>query len=374
MQGHPSTASNQKAASAKSANGGASQPPKAKAKYDWQLIKRFIHFLKPYRRGVILGSAMIPFSVMFSVLYPWLIMRIIDEQLVPGDYDGLVQGVVILIGVMFANYISDAIYNFSLQKAAQQAIRDMRTVMFDRVMHFPRSYFDTTPMGVTLTRLTTDLEAINESFAQGLLNMIRDLMITIALLIFLAVISWRLALVLLLLGPVVYYITEKLRKLMRKAFSEGRQVLSQGTGFLQECLNGIKTVQLYGAEETSQKYYAGFTKAFFKTQSRSNLYDSALFSLIEGVTTVSMGLIIWYGAGEVLAATISVGVLIGFINTLDKIFVPVRDFTSQLASIQRALAALQHVDMVFSQNLEEDLSRKTIAGLERFESVVFDDV
>ena len=87
-----------------------------------------------------------------------------------------------------------------------------------------------------------------------------------------------------------------------------------------------------------------------------------------------MGLIIWYGAGEVLAATISVGVLIGFINTLDKIFVPVRDFTSQLASIQRALAALQHVDMVFSQNLEEDLSRKTIAGLERFESVVFDDV
>ncbi len=350
------------------------------AHFDWLLVKRFISFLRPYRREVSLGIALVPFSVLFSVLYPWMIMRIIDEQLIPGRFDGLWVWLSALLGILLANYVADAIYNYSLQKAAQKAILDLRRVMFSRVLDFPRSYFDKTPMGVTLTRLTSDLEAINDSFAQGFLNMIRDLLITLALLVFLASISWRLTLVLLLIGPLIYFITEKLRRLMRASFLKSRQVLSQGTGYLQESLNGIKTVQLYNAEAEVQKNYQQYTRGFHKAQSRSNLYDSALYSLIEGVTTVSLGLIIWYGSGEVLAATISVGVLIGFINTLDKIFVPIRDFTSQLASIQRALAALQHIEEIFSQPLEEqalnatapedDLARR----LKNFESLVFSDV
>jgi len=357
-----------------------SQEGPTPVRFDWLLVKRFISFLRPYRRDVIKGIALIPFSVLFSVLYPWMIMRIIDEQLVPGRSEGLWLWVSALLGILLANYIADAIYNYSLQKAAQKAILDLRRVMFSRVLDFPRSYFDKTPMGVTLTRLTSDLEAINDSFAQGFLSMIRDLLITLALLIFLASISWRLTLVLLLIGPLIYFITEKLRGLMRISFLKSRQVLSQGTGYLQESLNGIKTVQLYNAEAEVQKNYQQYTRSFHKAQSRSNFYDSALYSLIEGVTTVSLGLIIWYGSGEVLAATISVGVLIGFINTLDKIFVPIRDFTSQLASIQRALAALAHIEEIFEQPLEEHSENATATHygleqrLENFESLVFDEV
>ena len=286
-------------------------------RFDWPLIKRFISFLRPYKKEVALGIAFIPCSVLFSVLYPWLIMRVIDEQLVPGKFEGLWLWIASLLGVLIASYVSDAIYNYSLQKAVQKAILDLRQVMFERVLHFPRHYFDKTPMGVTLTRLTSDLEAINESFAQGFLGMVRDLLITIALLVFLTVISWRLTLVLLLVGPLIYFITEKLRFLMREAFTKSRQILSQGTGYLQECLHGMKTVQLYNAETVVRDHYHQYTRGFEKAQSKSNLYDSSLFALIEGVTTVSLGLIIWYGSGEVLAATISVGILIGFINTLD---------------------------------------------------------
>ena len=349
------------------------------AHFDWPLIKRFISFLKPHKKDVILGIAFIPFSVVFSVLYPWLIMKTIDEQLIPGELDGLWFWIIGLLAVLVANYISDAVYNYSLQKAAQKAILDLRTVMFNRVLHFPRHYFDKTPMGVTLTRLTSDLEAINESFAQGFLNMVRDLLITVALLIFLATISWRLTLVLMLIGPLIYYITEKLRGLMREAFVKSRQVLSDGTGYLQECLTGIKTVQLYRAEEEVQRKYQQYTRSFHHAQTKSNLYDSALYSIIEGVTTVSLGLIIWYGSGEILTATISVGVLVGFINTLDKIFVPIRDFTSQLASIQRALAALQHIEDVFQHPLEEDtltslVETRSEGYFDQFESLIFDDV
>lgn len=342
----------------------------------WSAVGRFIGHFRPYRRQVVLGLSLIPASVALSILFPWMIMRIIDDQLVPGQLDGLLLWSVGLVAVLAGNFLADAAFNFSLQSAAQYALRDIRGEMFQRVLHFPRRYFDRTPMGVTLTRLTSDLEAISESFTQGLLSMVRDLLITFALLVFLALISWKLTLVLLLVGPVIYYITEQLRKRLRTAYARARAVLSQGTGYLQEGLAGMKTVQLYNAEEEVLDHYRGFTRGFYRAQSRSNLYDSALYSIIEGVTTITMGLIIWYGAREILAATITVGVLVGFINTLDKIFVPIRDFTSQMAAIQRAFAAFDHIEEIFTQPTERDeeapLDRDVELG--PFESLVFDRV
>ena len=236
-------------------------------------------------------------------------------------------------------------------------------------------------MGVTLTRLTSDLEAISESFTQGLLSMVRDVLITFALLVFLFTISWRLTLVLLLIGPLIYYITELLRRRLRDTYLKARVVLSEGTGYLQECLSGVKTVQLYNAEEAVQQRYAGYTEQFRSAQSRSNLYDSALYSVIEGITTISMGLIIWFGSKEILAASLSLGVLVGFINTLDKIFVPIRDFTSQMASIQRAFAAFDHIEEIYQQDTEETEGKQAaqlrpgqIAALAHFDSLEFKQV
>lgn len=328
----------------------------------WSVVRRFLGHFAPYRKQVTLGICLIPVSVAFSILFPWLIMKIIDEQLVPGHSEGLLLASLALAGVLVGNYLADAIFNYSLQSAAQGAIGDIRAEMFKRVLHFPRRYFDKTPMGVTLTRLTSDLEAISESFTQGLLSMVRDVLVTLALLIFLMFISWKLTLVLVLIGPLIYYITEILRRLLRDAYLSARIVLSQGTGYLQECLSGIKTVQLYNAEEDVQRRYASYTRGFYKAQSKSNLYDSALYSIIEGITTISMGLIIWYGSKEILAASISLGVLVGFINTLDKIFVPIRDFTSQMASIQRAFAAFDHIEEIYQQETEQNLHEHSRLG------------
>jgi ATP-binding cassette subfamily B multidrug efflux pump len=345
------------------------------------VVYRFLGHFRPYRRQVILGVSLIPVSVTFSILFPWLIMRIIDEQLVPGVSEGFMFSILALVGVLLGNFVADAIFNYSLQSAAQYAIRDIRAEMFSRVLQFPRRYFDKTPMGVTLTRLTSDLEAISESFTQGFLSMIRDVLVTLALLIFLLFISWKLTLVLVLIGPLIYYITEVLRRLLRDTYLTARVVLSQSTGYLQECLSGVKTVQLYNAEADVQRRYGGYTEDFCQAQSKSNLYDSALYSIIEGITTVSMGLIIWYGSKEILAATISLGILVGFINTLDKIFVPIRDFTSQMASIQRAFAAFDHIEDIYQQETEGEavsggqlLTVEQRQHLETFRTLAFESV
>ncbi len=347
----------------------------------WGVVRRFLGHFRPYRKLVILGLSLIPVSVTFAILFPWLIMRIIDNQLVPMQSAGLLFWCLALAGVLVGNFLADAVFNYSLQSAAQYAIRDIRAEMFNRVLHFPRRYFDKTPMGVTLTRLTSDLEAISESFAQGFLSMVRDVLITVALLVFLLFISWQLTLVLLLIGPPIYFITEMLRRRLRDTYLRARVVLSQGTGYLQECLSGVKTVQLYNAEDAVQKRYATYTEGFRDAQSKSNLYDSALYSIIEGITTVSMGLIIWYGSKEILTATISLGVLVGFISTLDKIFVPIREFTSQMASIQRAFAAFDHIEEIYEQETEHEnidggqrLSAGQRAQLDTFQSLEFSDV
>ena len=345
---------------------------------DWRVLRRFIGFLRPYSKHYTFGLILIPCSVACSILFPWLIMQIIDQKLMPGITESLPHWIIALGLVLLINFLCDINFSFYLQKAALLAIRDMRADMFNRVLNFPRQYFDKTPIGVTLTRLTSDLEAINESLAMGFLGMARDVLITLGLLAFLFAVNWELALVVTLIGPPVYFVTQALRKRLRESYVDARLVLSQGTGYLQECLNGIKTVQLYSAEQEVQKRYGTYTQGFYKAQSRSNFYDAGLYSIIDGITTIGMGLIIWYGAQEMLAATITLGVVVGFINTLDKVFVPIRDFTSQIAAIQRALAAFQNIEGVYQQPLQSDmeqaLTERTQTRLERFESVEFRDV
>ncbi|XPF94791.1 ABC transporter ATP-binding protein [Colwellia sp. RE-S-Sl-9] len=316
--------------------------------------KQFLPFIAPYKKLYFFGVLPIPISIFCSIAFPWLIIQIVDKQLTVQKWDGMTLWLILISLVLFTNYLASSSYSYFIQKAALYTMRDMRIDMLNRVLNFPRSYFDKTPMGSVLTRLTSDLEAINESLAAGMLAMIRDVLITTALLIFLATISWQLTLVTLIIAPPIYWVTTILRRLLHESQLASRQVLSQSTGYLQESIQGIKTVQLYNAEKEAQNRFGFFTNAFFRFQSRSNLIDASLFSIIEGITTISMGLIIWYGAHEILAAALSVGVLIGFIQTLDKIFVPVRDFTSQMAAIQRALAALSNIQTLYEQPLETD--------------------
>jgi len=230
----------------------------------------------------------------------------------------------------------------------------MRMALFQRILKLPRSYFDKTPTGVTLSRLTSDLEAIGEAFVLGVLSLVKDSINTLAVLIFMFFINWQLALLVLLVFPPVLMLTQYVRNRLREMFAITRSSLAKGTGYLQECLLGVKTVQLYGAEEEVESKYQHYTDVFLRAQLKTNKYDATLFSIVTGITSITIGLIIWYGSGKVLAGAVSLGVLIAFINTLEKVFVPLRDFTSQIAGIQRSFAAFEHIEELFVEDLEED--------------------
>jgi ATP-binding cassette subfamily B protein len=192
-------------------------------------------------------------------------------------------------------------------------------------------------------------------------------------------INWELTLIVLAVMPPVMYLTVHIRNRLRAMYRITRSTLARGSGFLQEALLGVKTVQLYRAEEQVERKYRGFTDDFLKAQMKANKYDAILFAFISGVTSITIALLIWYGSGQVLQQALTLGVLIAFINTLEKVFVPIRDFTSQIASIQSSFAAFEHIEELFVEPMEEDgrnlqPTHKVAPQLKEFISLEFDNV
>jgi len=343
---------------------------------DFGLFRFFWTYLKPYKKWMFGGIAAIPFSVGATLAVPWLIVSIIDENLANKDYNGLFFSLSLMGAGIFIGYLADGYYSYSLQRTGQFAISDLRRELFDHCLHLPRNFYDNNPIGTVLSRLTSDMESLGESLAMGVLNLISDIFKTIGLFFFLLFLSWKLTLLVMLILIPVYWVTSLLKKKLRQTYNETRESLAESTSFLAECLSGIKTLQLYAAEEKTLKHFGLKNHRFLVAQNRSNVYDALLYSVIEGLTSIALACLIWYGTGQILAGMVTIGVLIGFINTLNKIFIPIREFAQQLATIQRAFSALEHIMGLFQEPLEEEQSLPTATSkkLEQFESLVFTNV
>ncbi len=207
---------------------------------------------------------------------------------------------VYLVLVLIAGYVVDTTYAYNLRKTGQLTITDMRAVLFERVLRLPRSYFDNTPAGVTLSRLTSDLETIGETFVQSVVGLVKDSINTVALLVMMLFIDWKLTLIVLVVMPPVMYLTVYVRNRLRALHKITRASLARGIGYLQELLFGMSTVQMYRAEEKVEAKYNGHIDEFLVAQKKINKYDAILFSFISGVTSVTIGLMIWYGSEQVL--------------------------------------------------------------------------
>lgn len=339
---------------------------------DWKLIKRFGRYFAPHKKWIFISLASIPITTFGGILFLWLVERIIDDFILTGDIPGLKLYTLIAAAVLGINFLFDGLYSYSFTKAGGLAIMDMRRTLFGRSLRFPMRYYDKNPIGITLSRLTSDMESIAESFASGILGLLSDSIKTLALTAYLFYINWQLTLVVGLVVPIIYLTIRFFRKKIRKAFDESRSSLAKSAGYLQETLYGMKTIQLYAASETAYKKYDGFNKQYADAQNRSNVYDGSLYSIIDGITSVATALVIWFGAAQVWNLDYTIGVLIVFITTLGRLFVPVRQFAQQITTIQRALSALDHISVLSEQDVEEAANGDAQAI--EFDEIVFKEV
>ncbi|WP_240509520.1 ABC transporter ATP-binding protein [Geofilum rhodophaeum] len=343
---------------------------------DLWLMRRFGTYFGPHKKWLILSIASIPLTTAAGIAFLWLVERIIDDFILPGDAEGLKTYSLILGGVLLVNFLLDGLYSYAFAKAGGHAILDMRRDLFGKALRFPMRYYDRHPIGVTLSRLTSDMESIAESFAAGILGLLADTVKTLALVGYLFYLNWQLTLVLLLVVPLIVLVMRFLRRKIRRAFDQSRNSLARSAAYLQETLYGMKTIQLYAAEDTVFNKYDRLNKEYSDAQNRSNVYDAALYSVVEGITSIATALVIWYGAVQVWDLNFTIGVLIVFVTTLGRLFIPVRQFAQQVTTIQRALSALEHISSLFEQEEEEPahcVQRRDVAPL-AVADIVFKDV
>jgi len=320
---------------------------------DWELFKKFAGYFKPHKKWFFLSIASIPVTTLAGILFLWLVQDIVDNYIVPGNVDGLIKQTIFLALALLINILFDGLYSYSFSKAGGLAIVDLRKKLFGKSLRFPLKYFDKKPIGVTLSRLTSDMEAISESFAAGILGLLADSIKTMALVGYLFYLNWRLTLVLLLVVPFIIFVISYLRKKIRKAYNTSRTSLAKSSAYLQEALNGMKTVQLFSAEDKVLKKLDHLNKEYCDAQNNSNIYDSFLYSIVEGITSVATALVIWYGAIQIWDYGYTMGVLIVFVTTLERLFIPVKQFAQQISTIQRAMSALEHISELFEQKVED---------------------
>ena len=250
----------------------------------------------------------------------------------------------------------------------------MRQDLFARILQFPKAFFDKEPLGRLLSRLTSDFENVQESLAIGVLTFLVDLIKTIFLFILLYFLNWRLAIIVSLFFPLIGGVAQFVRSLMREAYLIARAVLAKAAAYLGECIQGMQTVQLYLAEEKVLQSYQKRNNEFFRQQKNINKYESFLTAFIEGISILCILVVLWYAAHLSIRELISISVVIAFMNSLQKCFIPIRELFQQVSTIQRALSSLDQIENLFRKKIEpEPILDKPLTKLEKitFKNVSF---
>ena len=315
------------------------------------MLRRLWPYLRPDAWTFALALLLTPAAAGLSLVQPWILKKVIDEHIVPGVADGLMSLAFLYLGAVVAAYLLEGGYVLSLAWGGQRSIVRLRSGIYRKILGLSQSYLDRQPAGRLLTRATSDVDALGEAFSMGLINIILDLLMIAGTMTAMLLLDARLTLVLLLLAPPILFVLEIIRRRLRVLFLEVREALASVNAFLAERIDGVEVVQLFGNEEHSEKLFDDRNDRFRRVTTRTNLYDSFMYALVDGAASIGVAMMLWYGSG--LASRmgfpvapvepVSAGLLVAFIEYLDRLFRPLRELSSRVAMLQRGAAAVEKI-------------------------------
>ena len=311
--------------------------------YDARLMRRLYGYIRPYRGLFALSLACLPLSSLFTLAQPYILKLTIDRYIAAKDRHG-----VIMMGMLYAGSVVGDFLFFYLQYyltmlVAQKSLADMRLQLFEHVQALPASFFDHNPVGRVLTRLTTDVDVINEMFSAGAMTILMDFVTLLGIVTIMMTINARLALVTLSLVPVMVLAINFFRLKARESYRLIRERIARLNAYLQEAISGMTVIQLFAREDKTFRLFDGLNDSHRDANHWSNIYEASLFSMIEAVSAISFALIVWYGGGQIIAGALAFGTLVAFIEYVQKFFVPLREFSTKYAVMQSAMTAAERV-------------------------------
>ena len=311
--------------------------------YDTKLMKRLLGYVKPYKHFVIFAILLNMVVAALGPVRPYLTKIAVDDYIAHSDYNGL-----LLIGVLlFASLLLQAVIQYFLtyftQYLGQKTLFDLRTQIFNHIQKLALKFFDRTPIGRLVTRATNDVEALGELFSSGIVMVFSDVFIILWILGFMFFMDFNLSLVTLSVLPVLIYGTFLFRKKARESYRDVRFHLARLNSYMQEHVTGMSVVQIFNKEKDEYKKFSGINSDYRLANIKSIFYYAVFYPSVELLSSIAIGLIIWYGGGEVIQGTLTIGVLFAFIQYTEMFFRPIRDLSEKYNIMQTAMASSERI-------------------------------
>lgn len=342
---------------------------------DVSLLRRVFHFVKPYRKIFIWSLTLTVLLAALAPIRPWLIQLTLDKYIVDNDRSGLLNMTLLMLVILLVQTLVQYFHTFYTNILGQSVIKDLRITVFDHISSLRLKYFDRTPIGQLITRTVSDLETIADIFSEGLIVIIGDILQVIAIIGVMLYTDWKLTLVVLIPMPFLMIASYVFKEAIKSAFQDVRTQVSNLNTFLQEHITGIKIIQYFARENQEMRKFKRINGKHRDAHIRSNWYYSIFFPVVEIISAISLGLLVWYGAESILSDKISPGVVVSFIMFINMLFRPIRELADKFNTLQMGMVGAERIFNVLDTDEKTEnkgaLKPEALKGEIEFENVSF---
>ncbi|MDB5143223.1 MAG: transporter ATP-binding protein [Mucilaginibacter sp.] len=351
---------------------------------DWNLLKRVMHYVKPYRGTFIIAAFLTIFLSGSALIQPILMQITLDKYILGNNYNGLVLMVGLMIAQLAVQTVAQYYQTYLTNSLGQSVIRDLRIHVFNHIMSLRLKYFDRTPIGMLITRTVSDLETIADIFSEGLISIVGDLLLVLAIIVAMLVEDWKLALITLIPMPFLFLSTYVFKEAIKSSFQEVRTQVAHLNTFLAEHISGISIIQLFSREDQEMRKFKSVNQKYRDANIRSNWYYSIFFPVVEILFAICMALVVWYGCKRILTDEqlanlgtydhpVTAGMILEFIVLLNLLFRPIRQLADKFNTLQMGMVGADRIFKVLDTD-EVAINTGTLKPVSLSGGIAFDNV
>src|SRR5436309_6197122 len=311
--------------------------------YDARLMRRLLTYLRPYWRLVLVGFVAILVDTGATLAQPYLVKTAIDRYIGVGRLAGLNRLALLYLLVLAGAFAAEYVQTWTMQLIGQRIMFDLRMTIYRHLQRLDLRFYDRNPVGRLMTRVTSDVDVINDLFTSGVITVFGDVFTLAGIMIVMLWMNWRLALVAFSVLPLIVLVTQWFRRNVRDSYSLVRGWIARINAFLQENITGMSTVQLFRRETLNFERFDEIDKKHRDANIESIFYYSVFYPAIEAVSALAWALIIWYGGGSVLRNELTLGALVAFLQYSQRFFRPISDMSEEFNVLQSAMASSERI-------------------------------
>lgn len=346
---------------------------RAKKVFDFSLLRRVFHYAAPYKKHLYSSVALAVLLAVVAPARPYLIQVTVDKYIANSLLRMVVYITLFQIGLLLIESVMRFAFSYISSWLGQAVIKDLRMDVYNKVIRQNLHFFDRTPIGTLTTRTINDIEAINDIFSSGLISIIADLLMILSILVVMLFTDWRLTLVSLSVFPILIFATYIFKESVNKSFLRVRNAIASLNAFVQEHLSGMFVVQAFAAEDKENKKFESINYDLRKANIDAIFAYSVFYPVVEIISALALGLLVWYGSSQVLNYHGSFGIIISFVLYINMLFRPLRNLADKFNTLQMGMVASERVFRVLdSEDYMPDKGAWAPAKLQG--DVVFDDV